>query len=76
MLHFLQEDISEDYHRFGDVSCGFTEKSDGTRASMEIIHLSELLAAMDEEMRSIEAAAADTFSAVSVMNRELDACQV
>lgn len=43
---------------------------------MEIIHLSELLAAMDEEMKSIEAAAAETFSAISVMNRELDAYQV
>lgn len=109
MLRFLQNDISADYHRFGDISRGFTEKSDAIRMSMEqllktveeyfgvmkeirntmesvgaaseensaeIIHLSELLAAMDEEMKSIEAAAAETFSAISVMNRELGAYRV
>lgn len=109
MLCFLQDDISADYQKFGDISSGFTEKSDGIRASMEqllknmeeyaevlekirsamesvsasseennaeIIHLSELLTTIDGEMRSIEADAADTFSAVSDMNRELGSYRV
>lgn len=109
MLCFLKDDISADFHRFGDISRGFTEKSDGIRVSMEqllksaesyfcvmeeirnamesvsaaseensaeIIHLSELLAAMDEEMKDIENAATETFSAISAMNHELDAYRV
>lgn len=42
----------------------------------EIIQFSERLAAIDEEMKSIETAAADTFSAISVMNRELSGYRV
>ena len=44
--------------------------------SAEIIQLSELLSAIDEEMKSIESAAADTFSAISAMNRELSGYKV
>lgn len=109
MLHFLQDDISADYQKFGDISRGFSERSDEIKDSMgqllknmeeyaevmkeirtamesvgaaseessaEIIHLSELLASIDEEMRSIEAAATETFSAISVMNRELSGYRV
>lgn len=35
MLCFLQDEISADYQKFGDISRGFTEKSDGIRESME-----------------------------------------
>lgn len=42
----------------------------------EIIQFSERLAAIDAEMKSIEAATADTFSAISVMNRELSCYRV
>ena len=109
MLRFLEDDIFADFQRFGDISRGFTEKSNELRVSMgqllkttedyfvimmeirnamesvsaaseensaEIIHLSELLAAMDEEMKGIETAATETFSAISVMNHELDAYRV
>lgn len=109
MLRFLQDDIFADFQKFGEISRGFTEKSEGIRVSMgqllkttedyfvimmeirnamesvsaaseensaEIIHMSELLASMDEEMRSIENAAAETFSAISAMNHELDAYRI
>lgn len=39
--------------------------------SAEIMHLSGLLTSIDEEMKSIETAATETFSAISVMNQEL-----
>ena len=42
----------------------------------EIIQFSERLAAIDAEMKSIETATADTFSAISVMNRELSGYRV
>ena len=35
MLRFLQDEISADYQKYGDISRGFTEKSDGIRKSME-----------------------------------------
>ena len=109
MLHFLEDEISGDYQKFGGLSRGFAEKSDEIRVSMEgllknmesyagvlqkirmamesvgaaseensaeIIQLSELLSAIDEEMKSIESAAADTFSAISAMNRELSGYKV
>lgn len=109
MLHFLQDEISADYQRFGDISKGFSERSDEIRESMErllknmeeyaevlkeirnamesvgaasqessaeTVHLSELLAAIDEEMKSIEKAAVETFSSISDMNRELSGYQV
>lgn len=109
MLHFLQDDISTDYQKFGEISRGFSEKSDVIRTSMErllknmeeyagvmqeirgamesvsaaseessteINHLSELLADIDEEMKSIENAAAETFSAISDMNQELSGYRV
>lgn len=109
ILHFLQDDISTDYQKFGDISRGFAEKSDAIHVSMEqllknmesyskvmedirsamesvgaaseensaeTIHLSELLAAIDEEMKRIESAAAETFSAISVMNRELSVYRI
>ena len=41
-------------------------------SSAEIIHLSGLLAAIDEEMRNIQADVTETFSAISVMSRELN----
>ena len=105
MLHFLEDEISADYQKFGDISRGFMEKSSGIRQSMEqllknmeeyacvleeirssmesvgassqessaeIIHLSGLLAAIDEEMRNIQADVTETFSAISVMSRELN----
>ncbi len=109
MLHFLQDEISADYQNFGDISCGFMEKADEIRTSMEqllknveeyagvleeirsameaigtasegnnteIIHLSELLADIDAEMKGIETAATETFSAISDMNRELSGYRV
>lgn len=109
MLHFLEDDISADYQKFGDISRSFTEKSDRIRESMErllqnmeeyagvleeirtamesvgaaseessaeIIHLSGLLAAIDEEMKNIEADVTETFSAISVMNHELSGYRV
>lgn len=109
MLHFLQDEISADYKKFGDISRSFSERSDEIRESMEqllknmeeyaevmkeirtamesvgaaseessaeTVHLSELLAAIDEEMKSIEKAAADTFSAISDMNQELSGYRV
>lgn len=109
MLHFLQDEISADYQKFGDISRSFSERSDEIRESMEqllknmeeyaevmkeirtamesvgaaseessaeTVHLSELLAAIDEEMKSIEKAAADTFSAISDMNQELSGYRV
>lgn len=45
-------------------------------SSTEIVRLSEILISMDEEMKSIEAAAADTFAAISQMNSELSGYQV
>lgn len=42
----------------------------------EIIQLSELISAIDEEMKSIEMTTADTFSAISVMNSELSGYRV
>ncbi len=42
----------------------------------EIIQLSELISAIDEEMKSIETTTADTFSAISVMNSELSGYRV
>lgn len=42
----------------------------------EIIQLSELISAIDEEMKSIETTTADTFSAISVMNGELSGYRV
>lgn len=45
-------------------------------SSAETVHLSELLAAIDEEMKSIESAATETFSAISVMNHELSGYRV
>lgn len=109
ILHFLQDDISTDYQKFGDISRSFAEKSDEIRVSMELLlknmesyskamedirnamesvaaaseqnsaetlHLSELLAAIDEEMKRIESTAEETFSAISVMNRELSVYRV
>lgn len=109
MLHFLQDDISADYQKFGDISCGFMEKADEIRMSMEqlhknveeyagvleeirsamesvgaasgensveITHLSELLADIDEEMRNIETAATETFSAILAMNSELSGYRI
>lgn len=109
ILHFLQDDISADYQKFGNISRSFTEKSDEIRVSMELLlknmesyskamedirnamesvtaaseqnsaetlHLSELLAAIDEEMKRIESTAEETFSAISVMNRELSAYRI
>ncbi|MCM1154110.1 MAG: methyl-accepting chemotaxis protein [Ruminococcus flavefaciens] len=109
MLRFLQDEVSTDYQKFGDISSGFMEKADEIRASMEqllknmeeyakvleeirsamesvgaaseesseeIMHLSELLTAIDEEMRDIETAATETFSAISVMNHELSSYRV
>lgn len=35
MLRFLRDEISADYQKYGDISRGFTEKSDGIRKSME-----------------------------------------
>lgn len=109
MLYLLQDEISADYKRFGEISHGFTEKADGIRQSMdellknveeyagvleqiqgamesvgaaseessaEITQLSGTLAAIDEEMRSIETAVAETFLAISAMNRELNSYKV
>lgn len=109
MLHFLENEISGDYQKFGGLSHSFAEKSDEIRKSMErllknmeeytgvlqkirmamesvggaseennaeIIQLSELIAAIDEEMKNIETTTADTFSAISVMNRELSGYRV
>lgn len=109
MLHFLENEISGDYQKFGGLSQGFAQKSDEIRASMEqllknmeeyagvlqkirmamesvggaseennaeIIQLSERLEAIDEEMKSIETTAEDTFSAISAMNRELSGYRV
>ncbi len=109
MLHFLENEISGDYQKFGGLSKGFAQKSDEIRASMEqllknmeeyagvlekirmamesvggaseennaeIIQLSERLEAIDEEMKSIETTAEDTFSAISGMNRELSGYRV
>ncbi len=42
----------------------------------EIIQLSELISAIDEEMKSIKTTTADTFSAISVMNGELSGYRV
>ncbi len=42
----------------------------------EIIQLSELIAAIDGDMKSIETTTADTFSAISVVNRELSGYRV
>lgn len=42
----------------------------------EIIQLSELISAIDEEMKSIETTTADTFSDISAMNRELGGYRV
>ena len=42
----------------------------------EIIQLSELISAIDEEMKSIETTTADTFSAISVMNSELSGYRI
>lgn len=44
--------------------------------SAEILQLSERVGMIDEEMKSIETTAADTFSAISVMNRELSGYRV
>lgn len=109
MLHFLENEISGDYQKFGGLSHGFAQKSDELRASMEqllknmeeyaevlqkirmamesvggaseennaeIIQLSERLEAIDEEMKNIETTVEDTFSAISVMNRELSSYRV
>ncbi len=35
MLRFLQEEVTADYHRFGDTSGNFTERSETIRVSME-----------------------------------------
>lgn len=35
MLRFLQEEVTEDYHRFGATSGSFTERSETIRTSME-----------------------------------------
>lgn len=35
MLRFLQEEVTADYHRFGDTSGSFTERSETIRVSME-----------------------------------------
>ena len=45
-------------------------------SSAEITQLSGTLAAIDEEMRSIEAAVAETFLDISAMNRELNSYKV
>ena len=42
----------------------------------ELIQLSELISAIDEEMKGIETTTADTFSAISVMNGELSGYRV
>lgn len=109
ILHFLQDDISADYQKFGNISRSFTEKSDEIRVSMELLlknmesyskamedirsamesvtaaseqnsaetlHLSELLAAIDEEMKRIESTAEETFSAITDMNRELSVYRI
>ncbi len=109
MLHFLQDDISTDYQKFGDIARSFTERADEIRVSMELLlknmesyskamedirnamesvsaaseqnsaetlHLSELLAAIDEEMKRIESTAVETFSAISAMNRELSVYRI
>lgn len=109
MLHFLKEEVTADYQRFGDTSVSFTERSEAIRTSMEglqkdmeksakaleeskdamasvgmasedssteIVRLSEILVSIDEEMKSIAAAAADTFAAISQMNNELSGYQV
>lgn len=44
--------------------------------SAEILQLSERVGMIDEEMKSIETTAADTFSAISVMNQELSGYRV
>lgn len=109
MLHFLENEISGDYQKFGGLSQGFAQKSNELRVSMEqllknieeyagvlqkismamesvggaseennaeIIQLSERLEAIDEEMKNIETTVEDTFSAISVMNRELSSYRV
>lgn len=45
-------------------------------SSTEIVRLSEILISIDEEMKSIEAAAADAFAAISQMNKELSGYHV
>ena len=42
----------------------------------ELIQLSELISAIDEQMKGIETTTADTFSAISVMNGELSGYRV
>ncbi len=42
----------------------------------ELIQLSELISAIDEQMKGIETTTADTFSAISVMNGELNGYRV
>ncbi len=109
MLQYLQEEVAADYHRFGDTSVNFTERSDTIRVSMEglqqdvkkyakaleeskdamaavgsaseessaeIVRLSEILVFIDEKIKSIEAAATDTFAAISQMNSELSGFHV
>lgn len=109
MLRFLENEISGDYRRFGELSHGFADKSNEIRSAMEqllknmeeysgvlqkigmamesvgaaseennaeIIQLSELIAAIDGDMKSIETTTADTFSAISVVNRELSGYRV
>lgn len=109
MLRFLENEISGDYRRFGELSHGFADKANEIRSAMEqllknmeeysgvlqkigtamesvgaaseennaeIIQLSELIAAIDGDMKSIETTTADTFSAISVVNRELSGYRV
>ncbi|MCM1268490.1 MAG: methyl-accepting chemotaxis protein [Bacteroidales bacterium] len=109
MLHFLQEEVTADYQKFGETSESFTERSETIRTSMEglqqnmqksakaleeskdamdalgmasedsskeIVNLSHILVSIDEEMKSIEEAAGDTFSAISRMNDELSGYHV
>lgn len=45
-------------------------------SSTEIVRLSEILISIDKEMKSIEAAAADAFAAISQMNKELSGYHV
>lgn len=45
-------------------------------SSAEIVRLSEILVSIDEEMKGIETATADAFSAISQMNSELSGYQV
>lgn len=45
-------------------------------SSTEIVRLSEILISIDEEMKSIEAAAADAFATISQMNKELSGYHV